>query len=963
MWRNILNVTANMHRWKLSALAAAAFVSAALTTTNAAALALGPLNVQSALGENLRAEISIPQATAAELNSLVAQIASPDVFRAQGMDYSGAARSIQVQLQRNADGSASLRLTSNAPIQDPFVDLVVSTQWSTGQIARSYTLLLDPPAAERNTSISTTAPQITPAASSPPSTYSSATAARPRAAAAPATPAVRAQTVTPAPVRPAPSASPTAVAAPASTPTDAESSLRVRTGDTAGRIANSKRPSGVSLDQMLVAMLRSNPEAFINGNVNRIRAGAVVQMPNREAALSTSVAEARQIVAAQSRDFNAYRRGLASKAPQATVQAADRTSSGQVQAQISDTRPAADTPDKLTLSKGAMQNAAAAEAQLAAQKQSADQDNRLNELQRNLAELNQLAQNTATPANAPVTATTQEAVTPTPAADATQSADSATPQLPAVDIANANAAAVLHTPAADAPSAPAISAGDTTDTPAEAAPLVPAETPADTPVAKPAPATPIPASVPVPTESLLDNPLLPAAGGVVALLLGLLGYSAWKRRRTAAEQAALIEDAPLPADSFIGGSGGQQVDTSSSDEGASTMAYAPSQLDGGGDVDPVAEADVYLAYGRDVQAEEILKEALRSQPERLSIHVKLAEIYVKRQDINALQAVAQGMQPVSQGQGVEWQRVVEMGRHMDPSNAYFASLAHGAAAGKPTSSFAAALNAAQPAAAAWGTATAATTDAVAPADAALDAFDLNLDLPPEVESAEDALKFAHPQTRPLPSATPTPQPSEDDFAALNLSTALDSQLDMAAAPALQDPPALVQDTLMAEAAAPDAHDLSGLDLDLSGFELPTQDPTPTPATEATDTGLQLDFDTSSLEAPAQDIAVPALDDVVLENHLPLAPLAASESAAPNATGLDFDLGALDLDLGDNASPAAAAEPVHNLADDPLSTKLDLAQEFNAIGDSEGARALIEEVMLEASGPLKDRAQKLLSELD
>ena len=55
--------------------------------------------------------------------------------------------------------------------------------------------------------------------------------------------------------------------------------------------------------------------------------------------------------------------------------------------------------------------------------------------------------------------------------------------------------------------------------------------------------------------------------------------------------------------------------------------------------------------------------------------------------------------------------------------------------------------------------------------------------------------------------------------------------------------------------------------------------------------------------------------------------------------------------------------MHNLADDPLSTKLDLAQEFNAIGDSEGARSLIEEVLAEASGPLKERAQKMLSEID
>ena len=274
-------------------MAAAAFVSAALTSTDAAALALGSLNVRSALGQDLNAEIALPQATPAELNSLVVQIASPEAFRAQGLDYSGAARSIQVQLHRNADGTASLRLRSNAPIQDPFVDLVVEAQWNTGHVMRSYTLLLDPPPSQRTPAAPTAMPQVAPApaaqqpqpASVTGRSYGSATSSsRPAApAAAPASP----------------------VSAPAAS---ADAPVSVRSGDTASHIAHANRPAGVSLDQMLVAMLRSNPDAFINGNVNRIRAGAVVQLPSREQALATSAREARQIVAAQSHDFNAYRR-------------------------------------------------------------------------------------------------------------------------------------------------------------------------------------------------------------------------------------------------------------------------------------------------------------------------------------------------------------------------------------------------------------------------------------------------------------------------------------------------------------------------------------------------------------------------------------------------------------------------------------------------------------------------------
>ncbi len=650
-------------------MAAAAFVSAALTTTDAWGLSLGSLNVRSALGENLQAEIAIPQATAAEINSLVAQIASAETFRAQGMDYSNAARSIQVQLQRNADGTASLRLSSTTPIQEPFVDLVLETQWSTGRLVRSYTLLLDPPAAQRNAPAPVAPPQITAPAN--PSVaarnYNSSAAPRQRAT-APTT------TTTP--------------ATPAAPAASSEASTRVRPGDTAGRIANTHRQAGVSLDQMLVAMLRSNPDAFINGNVNRLRAGAVVQVPSRDQALETSKTEARQIVAAQSRDFNAYRRSLASKAPQAAVQAADRSSGGQVQARVEETRPSAETPDKLTLSKGSVQNAAA-EAKVAEQKQASDQDNRLNELQRNLAELNDLAQNSANTAPATAAASTKPDA-PAAAPDVTNAAAAAAPSL---EVANATAAAASE---ANAPAAIEAGAAPSAETAQEASPPTPQ---ADaTPAKKQAPVAPAPtpaaeASV---MDELLDNPLVPAGAGLVAVLLGLLGYTAWKRRRTAqTAQDPSLGDSQLQPDSFFGSSGGQQVDTSSADAGASTMAYSPSQLDGGGDVDPVAEADVYLAYGRDVQAEEILKEALRSQPGRLSIHVKLAEIYVKRHDIKALEGIARAMQDVSSSQDPEWQRVVEMGRHMDPTNPFFAAAntAAGTASNKPTSPFAAALNA------------------------------------------------------------------------------------------------------------------------------------------------------------------------------------------------------------------------------------------------------------------------------
>jgi pilus assembly protein FimV len=94
-------------------------------------------------------------------------------------------------------------------------------------------------------------------------------------------------------------------------------SVTVRAGDTAGRIASANKPSSVSLEQMLVAMLRGNPQAFIDGNINRIKAGAIVDLPDAQAAGEVAADEAKQIIVAQSKDFDAFRRRLATAVPTA----------------------------------------------------------------------------------------------------------------------------------------------------------------------------------------------------------------------------------------------------------------------------------------------------------------------------------------------------------------------------------------------------------------------------------------------------------------------------------------------------------------------------------------------------------------------------------------------------------------------------------------------------------------------
>jgi pilus assembly protein FimV len=811
------------------------------------------------------------------------------------MEYSPTVSQLRVQLHRRPDGRTVLRLSSDRPVNEPFIDLVIDATWSAGHMTRNYTMLFDPPAARRAPVAVTAPPQI----------------AAPKAAARTAAAASSTESLGTAP---APARAPiTARAAPAPKPAPSEG-VAVKSGDTAGRIASAHRPAGVSLDQMLVAMVHANPDAFVQGNVHRLKAGAILQIPDEAQANATPVAQARQMLSVQSRDFNEFRRKLAGVAPAAAVEASSRSASGSIQTQVEEKKPASTAPDKLTLSKGTVQGQSATEDLLAKRKQASEAAARVEELSKNITELNKLnAAPASTPAPAPASPEVA-AVAPTPA-----------PAPPAAAPEAASATAAASTDATANPAAPAASE---TAAPASAVVAEPAQPPAITASVAAAKPTPAPAAAEEPgfLSSLLDDPMVPlAGGGLLALLTGYGAYSVFQRRRKGAGAAAgnSFLESHLQPDSFFGASGGQRVDTTDSEAGSS-IAYSHSQLDTGGDVDPIAEADVYLAYGRDLQAEEILKEALRQNPARIAVHAKLAEIYAKRQDRKALEVVALDVHRATQGEGAEWKRIVEIGRELDPQNSLYQASGAGALAAAPTEA-----DSAVPTEDFVNTlADQATSEQLPP--------DLDLDL--ELDQPDETLADA-------PAAAPGAFAA---VAAANGAYSSSGALESTAKPASQPFPSLPDFDALATQPAESAP--------MPADTAPTIAPPPM---------AEIDF---PMETPARE-AEPKPE----------------ESAPPADVGmLEFDLGDLSLDLDTSFTPStpAAAAPAANtpdmtealemhaqdaselspLADDQLDTKLALAQEFNTIGDSDGARTLIEEVIAESSGALKARAQRMLSEL-
>ena len=667
--------------WRLTALAAAmgAFLSVAHVDANA--LALGRITSLSSLGEPLVAGIDVPDINDEERASLKASLASPDAFRIAGMEYNPALASTQITLVRRDNGSSYLLLKSDKVVSDPFVNIVINANWSTGRIVRNYTLLLDPPAAKQSEAAAVTAPIAVLPAPAPQAAPTPAPAAIIAPAAVVAAPVTAAPTRAQAPATPSPA--PTAVAMPKA-PVAAKPSMaaqkapssntgeqvKVSNGDTAGKIAASNLSGNVSLEQMLAAMLRGNPQAFVGNNINRLKAGAILDLPTETEASAISTKEAKQSLVAQSKDFNTFRRKLAESAPALASKSTDRAASGKIEAKVEDQKSAAVTPDKLTLSKGGLtagdKSAAAAKENLekiAKERQAKDDAARSSELAKNIKDLNKIASATPAVTAAPATVAPK-------AATAVTAGGAAAPE---------KAATVPVTPP--------------TTTPAAAVATVPA-TPAAPAVAKPpivakAPVVVAPVAEPSALDFLMDDPVvLPAAGGLlIALLAGGFYANNKRKKRNAAEQAEedALSDAHFEEKSFFNDTTNEPM---MEQEAPAVEVTAPASepevapvittaevneittppVNAHAVVDPLTEANVYLDYGRDVQAEEILKDGLKTQPENVAIYAKLMGIYAKRRDAKNYEQMALKARLLLTESDPQWLALSKQGFDLEPSN-------------------------------------------------------------------------------------------------------------------------------------------------------------------------------------------------------------------------------------------------------------------------------------------------------
>lgn len=925
--------------------------ASALSSGMAQALGLGGLTVKSTLNQPLLAEIELTEVQDLNASQVVPSLATSAEFAQAGVGRVAILDDLTFTPVVNPGGKSVLRITSTKPIRDPYVKFLVQVLWPNGRALREYSLLLDPPKFS---------PQAAAAAAAGsaqlPSTVPNATPAPPPAAEIPAS----------APSTPAPAAEPKFT------------QYTTANNDTLWEIAERVKNGG-TVQQTMLAIQALNPDAFIAGNINRLKKGQVLRLPSPQE--STALAQPRAVaeVAEQNRAWREGRR-MPSGARQVDATRRDRT--GPSPSQI-------DAKDSLSLvsanakpgAKGAASDNADVSTQLATTQESLDstrRDNaelksRMTDLQSQVDKLqrliqlknDQLAKMQASGAAIP------------PPVDPANAANPANPAVSPNSVTNPNNAA---NPAMQAEVVPNAATPDVAGkAPNEIAPedALPVDGAAVTG------ATPDQPLI-VPTEPVVDednrsaldkilsSPMLMGIIGGGALLVLLLLMLLLARRRNALIEAerhrqmarALSEESDFASDMDMPPSSFEGLETPAPH---AKMPPAPTVNEPVREhpADALVQAEIHIAYGRTNQAVAVLEDAIKHEPERSDLRLKLMEVYAEQDNKSGF--VAQERQLIATGKN---HAEVEDLKSRYPSMAAAAAAVAGVAAAAVLASemdakYVEDLLHDEPEAAAQP-----QPYTEVPLDEEFDnAFDLSLD---DLDGES-------------PAAAPNRAVAQDNATLDDLD--LDAPFSASAADDLDF------DAILREQQAPSTDakpaDLDDFDLDLSedqpalkaeddyllGMEDDQRDPSPavptvpsaepgaTKADVADDIDLPADFDLSLADEMETDQASQAFASEIDDVNAELDRLSQSLEQPPIAK--PFEAPPVDSPrFNEEDALLADDEPEFDFlaGTDEAATKLDLARAYIEMGDADGARDILDEVVVEGDDGQKTEARDMLSRL-
>ena len=953
--------------------------ASALSSGMAHALGLGELSVKSTLNQPLLAEIELTEAQGLNAAQVVPSLATTADFAQAGVTRQAFLNDLTFTPVINASGRSVLRITSSRPVREPFVKFLVQVLWPNGRLLREYSLLLDPP-------------KYSPEAAA-------AAAAASAAAVAPPAPAAQTQLPSTAPTAEQPVDPQAAPAQPADAPAPTPaveakpSSYTTSNNDTLWEIAERVRNGG-TVQQTMLAIQALNPDAFIGGNINRLKKGQVLRLPTPVQSTALPQPQAITEVAAQNQAWRQGRR-LPSGARQVDATRRDRAGAAPSQVEATDnlslvsagpTSAGGGSAGERELSN---KLAVAQENLDTARRDNAELKSRMNDLQSQLDKMQRLIQlksdqlakmQAAGGVVPPAAAVTGPAATATPPVD---------PALPATLVAPPGSPEAAAKPPGEIAPEDALPAGAAQITaPAADQPL--AVEPVDPPEAEADDAF----------KQLLTNPVvLGIVGGAVVLFLLLLMLFLARRRnakaeaekhrrmaRALAEESDFVSDMDMnvPQASFEGlGVASPNVTMASAGAAAAVAAQERSS-------DPLVQAEIHIAYGRMNQAVELLEEAVREDSSRDDIRLKLMEIYAEQGNSKAF--------------AVHERKVVARGKHQAEVEQLKSRY--------PTMVTAAVVAAA---------ATASSAAMAAELDAQyVEKLLLDEDEPQPVVAESQAEPDAHlePEPEPEPEQLAEPEPVDDvepaaaevvaptsgpddfehdfDLSLDDLEQASPEHVVDLSAPATpaddleldapQPTPAepSFEELLRQQTQTPDA---SSTD-DLADFDLDLAEDEPSLTTED-DFLLSLDDEPLDLGETGPAVPEPTLDpepehdlDLPDDFDLSLSDEAESDPAAQAFASEIDDVNAELERLSQNLEHPPIAEPFSAASftaddmalmdDEPefdflsgtdeAATKLDLARAYIEMGDSDGARDILDEVVTEGDDGQKTEAREMLARL-
>lgn len=911
---------ARIRKLVLAIAAASAFSSGV-----ANALGLGEISLQSALNQPLVAEIELLDVRGLSPAEVMPALASADEFHRAGVDRPFFLNDLQFSPVINAQGKSIIRISSSKPVREPYLNFLVEVNWPSGRALREYTVLLDPPLYNpQNTA--DVAPQLALAAPAPQSQSQSQ-------------PAPRVQ-----PARTAPS-----TVRPVVAQAEPQSEYRTVAQDTLWEIASRHQRGNATVQQTMLAIQDLNPSAFINDNINLLKTGQVLRLPDEQQIAARTRREAIALVAEQNAAWQAWRqaRSLAGGARQ--LDATRRTVAGPApeRVELGDSlRLVAGTEgksaegqdagsalaDKLAVAQENLDTSRRASAEL--EGRMGDLQSQLDKLQR-LIELkdSQLARLQARLAEEEQAAQQAPEVTATPAAE----------QSP--ELQQQNSAPQQSSPQPSDGAQTTDAAPGAFEAPLQSANEQPAPAPAEVlqsvvPAASAEPSTASDAGLQGYVDRLLADPLLLGAiggGSLLALLLALMALS----RRNAMKEAELQEGLGL-SDDDQAFSEELALPSSSFDDLGGVSRSGQSASKAGDATDVLGEANIYIAYGRFNQAAELLLNALDEEPERRDLRLKLMEVFAEQGDRAGFQRQEAELREVG---GAESEIRKLKSRYPDIAQAPVSPATAGAMA-------------------VAATAGATTLAGWQDAEEAIPSLDeLSFDDELQVSPALATPNVAEDLDKPLPAYDDLDFDLQlDSEPALNVTEpVVPAAVAPIAEPAAEETLADLEFTLDDPFESLVGEDEVENEDDLPEFELPTLDAIEPPARDNELSTLPEDFDLSLAEAEqllSGDEPEPsAVDDFEAELERVNAQLdtLTDELEMPAVEPPPFDI----TDLG----PLEDDEDFDFLSGtNETATKLDLARAYIDMGDSEGARDILDEVLGEGDDSQKNEARELMARL-